>query len=876
MVSLISRKSPWVSRLRNSQPQNSFSRVARTDKGVHAAGQIVALRMRCNNTKEGREEALQRLNAELPPTIRCLWIQRVPKGFDARHAASARHYEYLLPTRVLRPREVFAPCPVSRYPKTVPLGSSVREAMVAAMRTGDGDRAEAIRNEAERHLLDRMGGIRPGREGPTPSQVAALYRGVMRGHAGSVRAVAAGGTGSFSAWTRQLAAAPAGPSVSSDVSWVGQVTALVKLDGKLVPVCLKEAPQPPARAGAGAAGSSSSNSSTPAVGASAPSSSGIASIASKLTDISRPVGSDASPLEIEKRRIAKKMWKKVVDPCAIVPSPATPPVAFAAAGFAAVSHIAARVGARFTPSTPASAAASSSSSALSSSSSAAAAARSDADWLVRVTGPYVFRGNAMIRAASRALRARNARWGYRIDDKTLASLREAWGGYIGSHSFHNFTPHLLYGDSQAHRTMRVLTVSDPFLVSRTGILPGMQETDRAASEATMRAMLVAKVREHKMARRRRLNRKRSVREKAAAVASKAKVAKTAAAAQEDEDEDEAMEDQAEDAGAADTAAARAAGDDSATAAAAASCDAGEEGPTGGDDDEFDGVDATTVALEAAFAKHDAGMSSLDDAESLQPDFVPVSDAEVEEARRILNLREPPADLGLLTQEDLEKAGPEHAMEFVRFTVIGQSFLLNQIRHMVGLAVEFARGACNRSVLTTAFGNCNGGVPLAPAEGLFLHTALFTDFNRRISSECQPLTFTEPECVARQLRFKEQFIWAHIARQCAVDQPFERWRRSLEARPFHYRFRKSASDGRSSGGAVSKAAISLRQHRMSTNSSSASRRGPKGSGGVTSRGRGRGRTDRTDELREFMGVGSSSKRGRGRRGRGRIVRGGKSG
>lgn len=86
----------------------SYSRCGRTDKGVHAAGNYVALQLR---VKPGRKDAPKDagamevedydypsiLNAVLPADIRVLAMARAPPGFDARFSCLYRAYQYYFP-----------------------------------------------------------------------------------------------------------------------------------------------------------------------------------------------------------------------------------------------------------------------------------------------------------------------------------------------------------------------------------------------------------------------------------------------------------------------------------------------------------------------------------------------------------------------------------------------------------------------------------------------------------------------------------------------------------------------------------------------------------------------------------------------------------
>ncbi|KAJ3125202.1 tRNA pseudouridine synthase 1 [Nowakowskiella sp. JEL0407] len=73
-----------------------FMRAARTDKGVHAAGQICSLKMIVED-----EKIVEKINEKLPDQIRVWGYARVPKGFHAKNQCDSRVYEYLLPTYTL-------------------------------------------------------------------------------------------------------------------------------------------------------------------------------------------------------------------------------------------------------------------------------------------------------------------------------------------------------------------------------------------------------------------------------------------------------------------------------------------------------------------------------------------------------------------------------------------------------------------------------------------------------------------------------------------------------------------------------------------------------------------------------------------------------
>ncbi|EDO14442.1 hypothetical protein Kpol_228p5 [Vanderwaltozyma polyspora DSM 70294] len=77
----------------NDLKKNGFMRAARTDKGVHAGGNLISLKMIIEDP-----EIKQKINEELPNGIKVWNIERVNKAFDCRKMCGSRWYEYLLPT----------------------------------------------------------------------------------------------------------------------------------------------------------------------------------------------------------------------------------------------------------------------------------------------------------------------------------------------------------------------------------------------------------------------------------------------------------------------------------------------------------------------------------------------------------------------------------------------------------------------------------------------------------------------------------------------------------------------------------------------------------------------------------------------------------
>jgi tRNA pseudouridine(38-40) synthase len=77
---------------------------------------------------------------------------------------------------------------------------------------------------------------------------------------------------------------------------------------------------------------------------------------------------------------------------------------------------------------------------------------------------------------------------------------------------------------------------------------------------------------------------------------------------------------------------------------------------------------------------------------------------------------------------------ETGIEFVLLTIYGQSFLLNQIRRMVGMCCEVASGAVDMETLSRTQSDKKVEVPMVPGLGLYLDELFFDGYNQKIVIE----------------------------------------------------------------------------------------------------------------------------------------------
>ncbi|OJJ50523.1 hypothetical protein ASPZODRAFT_21083 [Penicilliopsis zonata CBS 506.65] len=88
-----------ISKANAADPKkSSFVRCARTDKGVHAAGNIVSLKMIVEDP-----DLVQKINEKLSPQIRVWGIELANKSFSCYQMCDSRIYEYLIPTHCFIP-----------------------------------------------------------------------------------------------------------------------------------------------------------------------------------------------------------------------------------------------------------------------------------------------------------------------------------------------------------------------------------------------------------------------------------------------------------------------------------------------------------------------------------------------------------------------------------------------------------------------------------------------------------------------------------------------------------------------------------------------------------------------------------------------------
>ncbi|XP_008323013.1 pseudouridylate synthase 1 homolog isoform X1 [Cynoglossus semilaevis] len=122
-------------------------------------------------------------------------------------------------------------------------------------------------------------------------------------------------------------------------------------------------------------------------------------------------------------------------------------------------------------------------------------------------------------------------------------------------------------------------------------------------------------------------------------------------------------------------------------------------------------------------------------------------------------------------------------EFAVITVRGQSFMLHQIRKMIGLVIAIMKGYVNEDVIERSWGEEKVDVPKAPGLGLVLERVHFDRYNKRFGGdglhEC--LEWDEDEEGIKA--FKEAYIYPTIVETECQEGSMVSWMSTLPIHDF---------------------------------------------------------------------------------------------
>ncbi|XP_039760119.1 tRNA pseudouridine synthase A isoform X1 [Pararge aegeria] len=119
----------------------------------------------------------------------------------------------------------------------------------------------------------------------------------------------------------------------------------------------------------------------------------------------------------------------------------------------------------------------------------------------------------------------------------------------------------------------------------------------------------------------------------------------------------------------------------------------------------------------------------------------------------------PSSLRYMLDFHLERVFIESEMEFAELLVKGQSFMLHQIRKMVGLMIAVIRGHTDMGIMDKVFGKEKVMIPTAPGLGLMLDKVHYERYAAKFKDSHDSLTWeSEDEAVEK---FKRAVIFPNI-------------------------------------------------------------------------------------------------------------------
>uniref|UniRef100_A0A8C3BU94 Pseudouridylate synthase 1 homolog n=1 Tax=Cairina moschata TaxID=8855 RepID=A0A8C3BU94_CAIMO len=124
------------------------------------------------------------------------------------------------------------------------------------------------------------------------------------------------------------------------------------------------------------------------------------------------------------------------------------------------------------------------------------------------------------------------------------------------------------------------------------------------------------------------------------------------------------------------------------------------------------------------------------------------------------------------------------IEFAVIKVKGQSFMMHQIRKMIGLVIAIVKGYAAESIIERSWGEEKVDVPKAPGLGLVLERVHFEKYNRRFGNDGlhEPLEWTEEE--EKIAVFKEQYIYPTIINTEREEKSMMNWLNTLSIHDFN--------------------------------------------------------------------------------------------
>jgi tRNA pseudouridine38-40 synthase len=113
-----------------------------------------------------------------------------------------------------------------------------------------------------------------------------------------------------------------------------------------------------------------------------------------------------------------------------------------------------------------------------------------------------------------------------------------------------------------------------------------------------------------------------------------------------------------------------------------------------------------------------------------------------------------------------------SFQAIKFKIIGQSFLYNQIRKMIGAIIDICRTCRDMEYLENSFLANKMDIPKAPAEGLYLRRIDYSRYNDRKLTKKNNLFWSEGD--DKEMEDFRAELWKHIEKSEKDERSFSKW------------------------------------------------------------------------------------------------------
>ena len=129
-----------------------------------------------------------------------------------------------------------------------------------------------------------------------------------------------------------------------------------------------------------------------------------------------------------------------------------------------------------------------------------------------------------------------------------------------------------------------------------------------------------------------------------------------------------------------------------------------------------------------------------------------------------------------------KSGAE--LEMCLLEVNGQSFMLHQIRKMIGLCISIIRGKVNPEVISACWGTQRVDIPRAPGLGLMLDEIHYRSYNKRFEATHETLEWSKSKDQVE--KFMIDNVYGDIVETEIESKSMLEWLRTLNIHSFEQR------------------------------------------------------------------------------------------